>query len=260
MAYAHTSSAWSQWLLFKAELMASSPPAQRLPKLVKSGTDSRLDGAERLIQPRRDFGMRQFGEERGLDRLLLVRREDRQGILQRPSLLLELENIVGFTRLNRREWIARMRFGPLLPPFEAQPVDGPGARLVHDPSQDGPVTSVVAGGSSPNIVKDIERQLFGGFPVAGDSHDQCEDEAMRSLVQRVQRELIARGDGLDEPDPGFLRFDSLRLVAVKNIAERSGWAFRPILCQTLRRFHGLRGFHGSDFTPPARRLSGLTRQ
>src|SRR6266852_4938322 len=121
MAYAHTSSAWSQWLLFKAELMASSPPAQRLPKLVKSGTDSRLDGAERLIQPRRDFGMRQFGKERGLDRLSLVRREHRQGISERPGLLLELENIVAFTRLNRGQRITRMRLGPLLPLFEAQP-------------------------------------------------------------------------------------------------------------------------------------------
>src|SRR5688572_26524491 len=95
---------------------------QRLPKLVQTGTNSCLDGSERLIQPRRHFGIRQFGKKRGLDRLSLVRREGRQGTSQYPALLLELENIVGVT-LSRRQWIARIRVNPLLPLFEAQPVD-----------------------------------------------------------------------------------------------------------------------------------------
>ena len=72
-------------------LMASRPVGQRLPKLVQSGTNSRLDRSERLLQPRRHLGVRQLGEERSLDRLSLVRREDPQGGSQRPALLLELQ-------------------------------------------------------------------------------------------------------------------------------------------------------------------------
>src|SRR5205823_1461951 len=129
---------------------------QRLPQLVQAGTDSCLDRAERLIQPRRHLGMRQFGEERRLDRLSLERREDRERVSQRAALLLELENSAAVVRLDRRQWIAHLRLDALLPLLEAQPVDGPGARLVHDPSEDGAVRSVVAGCSPPHIVKHVE--------------------------------------------------------------------------------------------------------
>ena len=65
------------------------------------------------------------------------------------------------------------------------------------------------------------RQLFGGFPIVGDPHDQGEHEAMRPLVQRMQRTLIARGDALDEPDPVLLGYGSLRRVDMQQVAEES---------------------------------------
>jgi len=43
---------------------------------------------------------------------------------------------------------------------------------------------------------------------------------MRAFIERVQRALIARGDGLNEPDPVLLGYRSLRLVGKEQIAER----------------------------------------
>ena len=44
---------------------------------------------------------------------------------------------------------------------------------------------------------------------------------MRAFIQRMQGALIARGDGLDEPQPVLLEYESLRLVGIKYIAEGS---------------------------------------
>ena len=82
---------------------------------------------------------------------------------------------------------------------------------------------------------------------------------MRPFVQRMQRKLLARGNGLDELDPGFLRFEALRLVGVENIAQRSGRALRRVLLQRLCRAHG-RNFAVSGKHPARRRLSGLFRR
>src|SRR5688572_29763633 len=103
--------------------------------------------------------MRQFGEVRRLDRLSLAGGEDRQRILKGPGLLLELEGILTTLRLDRRQRIARTGIDPLLALLEAQPVDGPGARLVHDPSQDGTVAGVVAPGPAPDVVEHIHGEL-----------------------------------------------------------------------------------------------------
>ena len=89
----------------------------------------------------------------------------------------------------------------LLALVEPQPVDGAGARLVHDPPKNGPVRLLVARCATPDIVEDVQRHFLGGFPVGGDSHDERENGAMGPFVQRVQCTLIARGDGLDERDP-----------------------------------------------------------
>src|ERR671925_34636 len=82
----------NSWLALRGE---------RVPQLVQSGTNPSLDGAERLIQSRSHFGVRQFGEEGGFNRLSFVRREHRERGLQRPALLFELENVVAVRRLGR---------------------------------------------------------------------------------------------------------------------------------------------------------------
>ena len=198
---------------------------ERLPELRQSGADSRLDRSERLIQPCRHLVIRQLGKECGLDRLSLLRREDRQGLSQEAALLLEVEGLMGITRRRRRERVVRMLVDALLPLLEPQPVDRSGSRLVHDPSDDGSARSIVRRRSSPHVVKHVERQLFGGFPVVGDPHDQGEHDSMRPFVQRMQRTLIARGDGLDEPDPVLLGYRSLRLVGIEQ--DRRGSRFGP---------------------------------
>src|SRR2546422_10276485 len=73
--------------------------------------------------------------------------------------------------------------------------------------------------SSPDIVEHIERQFFGGCAIVGDSHDQCENDSMRLRVERMQRSLVASGDGLDEPHPVLLGYGRLRLIGIEQITE-----------------------------------------
>ena len=68
-------------------------------------------------------------------------------------------------------------------------------------------------------MEDVQRQLFGGLPVVGDPHDQGEYDSMRAFVQRMQRMLVALGDGLDEPDPLLLPYEDLRFAGVEHIAD-----------------------------------------
>jgi hypothetical protein len=90
-------------------------------------------------------------------------------------------------------------------------------------------------------VKDIEGELFRGLAVAGNPHAQSEHEPVRALVERVQRGLVARGDGSDQPDPVLLGGDrGPGLSGVQHITERAGRAVTLILIlfEMLRRFHG----------------------
>ena len=91
--------------------------------------------------------------------------------------------------------------------------------MVHDPSDDRTTRRIVRRRCSPHIVEHVERQFFGGFPIAEDPHDPREDDAVRLRVQRMQRELIAFGNGLDEPDPRALGYRHLRIVGIEHIAE-----------------------------------------
>ena len=54
----------------------------------------------------------------------------------------------------------------------------------------------------------------------------------------MQRELVACGDGLDERGPVLLRCGSLRLVGIKDIAERPKGPVMAVLFEMLRTFHG----------------------
>jgi len=105
--------------------------------------------------------------------------------------------------------------------LESQPVNRSGPRLIHDPSDDGATRRIVRRRSSPHVVKHVQRQLFGGFPIVGDSHDQGEHDSMRAFIERVQRALIARGDGLNEPDPVLLGYANLSLTGIEYITQGS---------------------------------------
>src|SRR3546814_10291266 len=67
-------------------------------------------------------------------------------------------------------------------------------------------------------MEDVDGELFSGFPVGRDSHDQSEDGAMSPLVKRMQRELVARGHRLDEHRPVLLRHRSLGL-GIQHVAQ-----------------------------------------
>jgi hypothetical protein len=92
-----------------------------------------------------------------------------------------------------------MRVDSLLALFESQLINRSGSRLVHDPSDNGSARRIVRRCSSPHVVKHVERQLLGGFPVVGDPRDQGKHRSMHALEQCMKRTLIARANGLDEP-------------------------------------------------------------
>src|SRR6185503_4739196 len=90
--------------------------------------------------------------------------------------------------------------------------------LVHDPAEHRAVRGVVTPRTSPNIMEDVDGELFSGFPVSRDSQDQSEDGAMSPLIERMKRELVARSNRLDERRPVLLRHRSFGR-GIEHIAE-----------------------------------------
>src|SRR6185312_12309203 len=84
------------------------------------------------------------------------------------------------------------------------------------------IDRIVANGSTPDFEKHVERQLLGGFAIAAQARGQREHEAVRSLVESMQRDLIAGGDGANELDPLAFGSQRLRAASVKDVAERRG--------------------------------------
>ena len=84
-------------------------------------------------------------------------------------------------------------------------------------------------------MEDVQRHLLGRFPIGGNAHDQRKHDAMSPFVQRIQRALIARRDGLDEGDPLGLRYESLPWLGIKDLAERTGESIT--VRNEVRRLH-----------------------
>src|SRR5688500_8832113 len=128
---------------------------ERVTELVQSGADSCLYRPERLIQLRRHFCVGQFREERRLNRLSLVRCQNSQGVTERLALLLERDEIVGAGPAIWGRGISGFRLDAFLALIEPQPIDRARARLVHNPSKNGPVRLLVARGPTPDVVKHV---------------------------------------------------------------------------------------------------------
>ena len=68
-------------------------------------------------------------------------------------------------------------------------------------------------------MEDVDRQLFSGFAIAGDPHDQREYDSMGLRIKRVQRKLVATTNRLYECDPVFLGDRGLRPIGIQQIAQ-----------------------------------------
>jgi hypothetical protein len=68
-------------------------------------------------------------------------------------------------------------------------------------------------------MEDVDGELFSCFPVGRDPQNQREDDAMSPVVERVQREFVARGNRMDEHRPVLLRNRSLGL-GIQHIPQR----------------------------------------
>src|SRR5258708_6233507 len=123
--------------------MCPSCRPELLPEFTESGTDSSLHGPKRLIQLRRHLRVSQFGKKRAFDHLPLFRREDLQGILQNPVLLLDLAGLLRVICWSRCKWILPILVDPFFSIFEPQSVNCPRARFVDAPTQDAPTTEIM---------------------------------------------------------------------------------------------------------------------
>src|SRR5258708_22530199 len=123
--------------------------------MVQSRANGRLDGAEWLFRPGGGFGMRKPAEERRFDRLALVRCERRQRDAERLGLRTQLQGVARLGRdLGQR---LRILAAPaLLSALEAQAVDGPRARLVHNPAAHRALRGVVTRRAPPDVMEDVD--------------------------------------------------------------------------------------------------------
>ena len=202
------------------------------------------------FEPRRGFGVRQPAEERRFDGLALGRREHRQRRAQQFALLAQLEHVARIGSSLGLLLLDIAAVTALLSAVEAQAVDRPRARLVHDPAEHRAVGGVVARGAPPDVMEDVDGELLGGFPVGRDPHDQGEHHAMSPLVEGVQRELIARGNRLDELRPVLFRHRRLG-AGVQHVAQCCWRLFCPFFAGDRRIGHQpyCAEFHASRSRP-----------
>lgn len=113
----------------------------------------------------------------------------------------------------------------LLAMFSTMTVDGSRARYIHDPRHDAPSGAIVSGRPLPNVVIDVQRDLFCRCASLDDSDYQSEYDPVSAFVQLAQRALIASGDRRDECNP-FVLLDR-RVSRIKhNVAEDEGRSIR----------------------------------
>src|SRR5712671_3237670 len=79
----------------------------------------------------------------------------------------------------------------LLSVLEPQAVDCPRARLVHDPAEHRPVRGVVARRAPPDVMEDIDGELFGGLPVRRPAAAAV--DSLAQLVHQTPPVMITRG-------------------------------------------------------------------
>ena len=156
---------------------------------------------------------------------------------QETALLPNGEGLLWAALRRHRSRAVRRSVDAFLPLLEPQSVNRPGARLIHDPADHGTARRVIGRRSSPHIVEHVDRQFFSGFLIAGDPHDQCENDSMRLAIERMECKLIAAGDRLDEFHPDLLGDGWLRLIGIEHITQR-GLSVTPVLvwrCHVHRR-------------------------
>src|SRR5690348_16142758 len=126
--------------------------------------------------------MRKPGKEPRFDRLALDRRERRQSCAQQLAPLAQLDYVVRIgTRLGQQLPMAAA--AALLSGFDAETVDRARTRLVHDTAEYRAVRGVLTRRASPDVMEDVDGELFSSFPVCNESHDQREDDPMSHLVE-----------------------------------------------------------------------------
>src|SRR5689334_777449 len=116
------------------------------------------------MQSFRNFCVRTVGEEGDLDRLTFVGGQSRH---REPKLLTSL--LSGDHLLRRQlhrlgdDDLLRAAIDALLALLEPPAIDRARARLIHDPPEHRAALLLIRGRPSPDVMKDVERELFGGF-------------------------------------------------------------------------------------------------
>jgi hypothetical protein len=113
------------------------------PQLAEAGAHACLDRSERLVQTLRDLCIGQVAEKCDLDRFPLGLVQHQQGVLQRAAAV---RGAYGVVRVFAGACVIRsigIRVHALFAILEAETIDCPRARLIHDPADDGAVGGIV---------------------------------------------------------------------------------------------------------------------
>src|SRR6185503_8767845 len=120
----------------------------------------------------------------------------------------------------------------LLTMVKTMTVDASRARDVHDPRHDGPSGAVVCRRPLPDVVIDVQRDLFCRCGRLHDSDYQSEHDPVSVFVQLAQRALIAFGDRHDERSPLVLL--DRRVARIEhNVREDEGRSIRSALFRRI---------------------------
>src|SRR5258706_2665537 len=138
------------------------------------------------------------GEERRFNGLALVGRKLRKRFAQGLGLLALLEHVARIgSQFGLRLHLATV--AALLSAVEAQAVDRPRAGLVHDPAEHRAVRRIVTRSAPPDVMEDVDGEVFSGLPVGRDWHGQREEGAWCQHVKRLRLLQVASAYAMSEP-------------------------------------------------------------
>src|SRR6185437_5266159 len=103
--------------------------------------------------------------------------------------------------------------------LESQTIDGSRASLIHDPGQHRSRLRSILRSPCPEVMKHVQRELFGGFATVGQTHHEREDQPMRAPVELAKCRLLTGGHALYELNPVSLRYTTLGVVGIKDVTQ-----------------------------------------
>ena len=170
---------------------------QPLAQREHAGSNPRLDGAERQLEPLGQLRLRQPEEVRLFDEHALIGRQRLESPRDGALLLAGAGLRLGILR----RWRFRRRLhSSHAHAVGAQPIDRAVARDAHEPGRRRAERNVVGFSPGPDENEDLLEDLFRLAAIADDAEDQSEQQAAVPIVQRTDSRLVAGDNPIDQRD------------------------------------------------------------